>query len=72
MRLQFFSTPSLAEYHGYPRGTAVHARPGDEVEVPEEAGKILLSDFPSNFFAVTGDLQGPPVDKQIKSAKVRK
>jgi hypothetical protein len=81
MKVQFKGAPHLTEYHGLVDGAELHLSRGGFADVSDEAGAILVADFPGIFVMVeerktntTPLLQAmdsAPADRQIREGKPR-
>lgn len=82
MKVQFKGAPHLTEYHGLVDGADLYLSRGGIADVSDEAGAMLVADFPGIFVKVeerkpTGTtplqqaLASAPADKQIREGKPR-
>jgi len=71
MKLTFKGTAYLPEYRGLHDGLMIHVPAGGQVEVSDEAGAVLVRDFPGVFVS-SGGIEAPPVDKMVRKAPFKK
>lgn len=81
MKVQFKGAPHLTEYHGLVDGAELYLSMGGFADVSDEAGAILVADFPGIFVKVeekpTGvtplqqALASAPADRQVREGKPR-
>jgi len=73
MRIRFIATAQLVEYHGVRGGIPLDMKDGDIREVPEDAARGLLTDFPANFETLgephDEGMTAPPLDKMFRRGK---
>jgi len=70
MRVLFKGTAYLPEYRGLHDGRMIHVPAGGQVELSDEAGAVLIRDFPGIFVAARS-LEAPPADKMIRKSRTK-